>query len=346
MQSAAQQRCPRGARPCFGKVRPSLARLAPNSSRSTSIAVKAEPAHSNGNGTAIGDIEDLRHVTRDGLGLELLLARGGPEAEKRPPLLFVHGSYHGAWCWKYHFLPYFASSGFNAYAISLRGQGNSDPLADTLVAGTLDTHARDLADLIEMFPSPPIVIGHSFGGLILQKYLLGVKSESFRALSGAGFLCSVPPSGNKNMVGRFLLKDLILSIKVTYGFISKSFTTDLTACRELFFSQDLPEEDVRKYQDELSKCSNVRLMDLKDVNAQVPLPSPPLDHPPVFVLGTEDDVVVDVEAVRETALYFKTQPLVLRGVAHDCMLDTRWQVVARELEGWLAKLSVKGFSTV
>lgn len=28
---------------------------------------------------------------------------------KRPPLVFVHGSFHSAWCWAEHFLPFFAA---------------------------------------------------------------------------------------------------------------------------------------------------------------------------------------------------------------------------------------------
>lgn len=40
---------------------------------------------------------DLRHITVDGQGLELLLqtppGQEGPGT--KPPLLFVHGSYHG-----------------------------------------------------------------------------------------------------------------------------------------------------------------------------------------------------------------------------------------------------------
>ena len=33
---------------------------------------------------------------------------------------------HGAWCWDAHFLGYFASHGFDAYAVNLRGHGNSE----------------------------------------------------------------------------------------------------------------------------------------------------------------------------------------------------------------------------
>ena len=67
-----------------------------------------------------------------------------------------------------------------------------------MVAGTLDSHARDIEDLIAMFPTPPVVVAHSFGGLILMKYLLNMTdgtAAGLPKLSGAAFLCSVPPSG-------------------------------------------------------------------------------------------------------------------------------------------------------
>jgi pimeloyl-ACP methyl ester carboxylesterase len=41
------------------------------------------------------------------------------------PLLFVHGGWHGAWCWDDHFLDFFADAGYRAVAVSLRGHGTS-----------------------------------------------------------------------------------------------------------------------------------------------------------------------------------------------------------------------------
>jgi len=37
----------------------------------------------------------------------------------------------------------------------------------------------------------------------------------------------------------------------------------------------------------------------------------------------------------ETGKYFKVEPVILEGVAHDCMLDTRWLNVAGKLDSWL-----------
>lgn len=45
----------------------------------------------------------------------------------------------------------------------------------------------------------------------------------------------------------------------------------------------------------------MRLLDLRDMQKQVPLPPPPPGCPPVFVLGGADDRVLDVPAYEELA---------------------------------------------
>lgn len=42
------------------------------------------------------------------------------DISKAVPLLFVHGAWHGAWCWEEYFLPYFAEHGYRSVALSLR----------------------------------------------------------------------------------------------------------------------------------------------------------------------------------------------------------------------------------
>ena len=54
-----------------------------------------------------------------------VIARECAGESDAPPLLFVHGAGHGAWCWAEHFLDFFAEHGFDSYALSLRGHGRS-----------------------------------------------------------------------------------------------------------------------------------------------------------------------------------------------------------------------------
>lgn len=106
----------------------------------------------------------------------------------RTPLLFVHGMWHGAWCWAENFLPYFAQNGYNAYALSLRGHGQSDG-REKLRWTSLDDFVADVSQSVDQFEHPPVLIGHSMGGMILQKYL-----ETHQA-PAAILLASGPPRG-------------------------------------------------------------------------------------------------------------------------------------------------------
>jgi len=58
--------------------------------------------------------------------MQLEIITQEPPAKPHPtPILFVHGAWHGAWCWAEHFLPHFAERGYSAHALSLRGHGAS-----------------------------------------------------------------------------------------------------------------------------------------------------------------------------------------------------------------------------
>ena len=67
------------------------------------------------------------HQLPSGLNMEVIVQKStvkdkDPEEKKDPPLVFVHGSYHAAWCWAEHWLLFFSNSGFDCYALSLLGQ--------------------------------------------------------------------------------------------------------------------------------------------------------------------------------------------------------------------------------
>ncbi len=56
-------------------------------------------------------------------------------------------------------------------------------------------NAADLAHFVATLPAPPIIVGHSFGGLVLQKYLERMGAEGWPRPAGIAFLAAAPPSG-------------------------------------------------------------------------------------------------------------------------------------------------------
>ena len=115
----------------------------------------------------------------------------GSSTESHPvPLLFVPGTWHAAWCWDEHFLDFFADKGYRAVALSLRGHGASS-LSKPLKSCSIAAYVDDVHAVVSKLGSPPVLIGHSVGGFIVQKYL-----ESHDAPAGV-LLASTPPRGGR-----------------------------------------------------------------------------------------------------------------------------------------------------
>ncbi|XP_047322816.1 uncharacterized protein LOC124926607 isoform X2 [Impatiens glandulifera] len=171
----------------------------------------------------------LFHKLPSGLSMEVISQKGHnnnkAQKSKPPPLVFLHGSYHAAWCWAEHWLPYFSQKGHDCYALSFLGQGESDsPAAE--VSGSLQTHAADVADFIrEEITVPPLLLGHSFGALIVQYYISKIRSriadmENIHPdLAGAVLICSVPPSGNSGLVRRYIFTKPIAAFKIRWAHV-------------------------------------------------------------------------------------------------------------------------------
>jgi pimeloyl-ACP methyl ester carboxylesterase len=69
--------------------------------------------------------ETIEHIQPDNCAYPLeLLRHVSAHDENNTPVLFLHGIFVGAWCWQ-HFLPDFAEHGWDAWALSFRGHGNS-----------------------------------------------------------------------------------------------------------------------------------------------------------------------------------------------------------------------------
>ncbi|CAN0553095.1 unnamed protein product, partial [Ectocarpus sp. 12 AP-2014] len=80
-----------------------------------------------------------------------------------PPLVFIHGSYHAAWCWAEHWMPFLASKGYETYSISLRGtSGTLIPGAEVRVKVKISDHVHDIRSFAEtVLPRRrPVFVSH------------------------------------------------------------------------------------------------------------------------------------------------------------------------------------------
>ncbi|QLL05732.1 alpha/beta hydrolase [Mycobacterium vicinigordonae] len=251
----------------------------------------------------------------------------GSSSESHPaPLLFVHGSWHAAWCWDENFLDYFADKGYRAVALSLRNHGNSYK-KNPRTCSVADW-VSDVAAVAETLPDRPVLVGHSMGGLVVQKYL-----ESHAAPAGV-LLASMPVSGATRALFRIMGHHPIRSAAATLTGKSRRALSTPKAARQSFYSARTPEEDIVRYAALLDEeYFGRQTIDLTILS----LPRPSRVTSPLLVLGAECDGSFSPDEIRKTARAYGTKAEFFPDMGHNMMLEPGWQTVAQRIDGWLTE---------
>jgi len=61
---------------------------------------------------------------------------------------------------------------------------------------------------------------------------------------------------------------------------------------------------------------------------------------PLLVIGAEKDAVISQKAVRDTAKAYGASAEMFPGTAHDVMLESGWEAVAKRILEWLKERGV------
>ena len=245
------------------------------------------------------------------------------------PLLFIHGTLHTAACWDAHFLDYFAGHGYAAHALNLRGHGNSEGREKLRWARIAD-FVEDVANTVRRLPSPPILIGHSMGGFIIQHYL-----EDHDA-PAAVLLSSASPTGLLPTAIRTARRQPWMFAKINLTLSLRPMLASPQLLGEAFFSKDLPEELLVKYWKQTQDDSFMAFLDMVALD----LPKPKKVTTPVLVLGAARDNMIGPREIEATARAYNTQAEIIPDVAHNSMLEQGWQSVAERILVWLNEREV------
>ncbi|MFO1415622.1 MAG: alpha/beta hydrolase [Burkholderiales bacterium] len=247
-------------------------------------------------------------------------------ATRKPPLLFVHGGYCDAWCWEPHFLPWFASKGWPAYALSVRGHGTSGG-ADTLFIAGLDDYVADVEHVAGMLDAPPILIGHSMGASICERMM------ATRPVRGAALIAPVPPAGLLPVAARLAAMNPAYLSHMAVLDPTRMTADVLAVLRPFYFSDGVDHAILREAMKHLTSESPRVLFDLAlRLHWALPHGSPS----PVMVLGAHDDRIAIPEDVEATAAHHRVPATILPGMGHMLMLEPEWEEAAEAIAAWLA----------
>jgi len=244
---------------------------------------------------------------------------------RHPPVLFVHGSYCGAWVWREHFLPYFAERGVGSTAFSFRGHGHSEGRRSLHLLGVED-YVADLAQVAGTLEAPPLVVAHSLGAKVVQRY------AERHPVAGVVFLAPVSPRGALGSAISLATGAPLLWMQLLCAQTLGIDAVDPVLLGRSLFSADLEpaarERYARRFQPESSRVA-------LEMGLQGAWPSLTRPITPSLVIGGDQDLLIPLLELETTAATFQADLQVIPGANHLLMLDTCWKVVADRVLAWV-----------
>ena len=257
----------------------------------------------------------------------------------RPPLMLVHGAWLSARSWE-NFADYFRDRGFTVSAPEWpRKHGDVEQLREA----TEELEGLGLTEIVDHYGSqiksleePPVLIGHSFGGLIVELLL-------DRGLGRAGVAMSPAPPKGILVLPFSSLKAAAPALahpskrhgvvpltleEFTYGFVNTFSPEDASAAYERYA---VPETGQIFYE---AGFANFHLHPPTEVHFKNG------DRAPLLIVGAERDHTVPASlSHKQFEKYAKsdarTDYIELPGRPHLMMVGEGWEDVAARIESWL-----------
>jgi alpha-beta hydrolase superfamily lysophospholipase len=261
---------------------------------------------------------------------------------RRIPLLLIHGAWLTARSWE-NYVDFFAARGYDVSTPEWpRKDGDVEQLregADELAGLGLTEIVDHHASLIGALEQPPVLVGHSFGGLIVELLL-------DRGLGRAGVALSpAPPKGIlvlpfsslkaaspalAHPSRRHGVVPLTLE-EFTYGFVNTFSPEDAKAAYERYA---VPETGQIFYE---AGFANFHLHPPTEVHFKSG------DRAPLLIVGAEKDHTVPASVSAAQYRKYERSPartdyLEFEGRPHLFMVGEGWEAVAEAVNGWLHRV--------
>ncbi|MBK7355110.1 alpha/beta fold hydrolase [Propionivibrio sp.] len=264
------------------------------------------------------------------------LDRLASEEKGYPPLVFVHGGYTHSACWDVNFLPYFQALGFNCYAVDLSGHGKSAG-RDKLNSFGLDHYADDVGHLVAGLDADPVLIGHSMGAVVVQRYLEKAPAKA------VVMMAPVPPTGLAASGMQLALRQPEFVAEAERAVRGEYTANTVRVMREVYFSPDATMEHFAQFQPMVQDESMLVLTEMMTLAMRLPRRRPRI---PALVIGGQLDMLFAANRLHFTATGWNADTCVIPRAGHMLMIDPQWVSVAEKIHAWLGvKLGLPGHGT-
>ncbi|MEL6191214.1 MAG: alpha/beta fold hydrolase, partial [Bacteroidota bacterium] len=222
---------------------------------------------------------------------------------------------------------FFRQQGYECHSLNL--EGHEVPGSKKSINHIpLSEYVRNVEEAVAELEQPPILVGHSMGGLIVQKYL--EKASCAKAI----LLAPIPHKGSWGASLRFTyhhpsgLLDL-MRLNLYAAFYKNA--------KALMYSEDMDAELLESYKEKMCAESfkaylqtlfpGIKMRNQKEI--------------PMLVIGAEDDDIFTVKEIEETGRFYEAETIIFENMAHNLMLEKGQEEVAAYMLKWLEKSLVK-----
>ncbi len=186
-------------------------------------------------------------------------------------ILLVNGAWHGPWCWD-GVAERLRRRGHQVQAVRLRGLDRPP----SRIWHRVHHYVQDVGAAAARFAEPPVLAGHSLGGLVVQRYLEGAPAH------GMVLLAPFPRRGTLRAVARLAARHPAVLANATLALRLRPLVASRALVRELFFTETTPQELVDEVWGRLQDESYLAFLDTMVVWAR-----PRRVRVPVLVLGRD-----------------------------------------------------------
>jgi non-heme chloroperoxidase len=250
----------------------------------------------------------------------------------KPPVIMIHGGFCGPWAWD-DFATRFRTAGYDVATPCLRHHDGGKP-PQALATTSLSDYAADLEKQIAAMKTPPILVGHSLGGLLAQ--MLAARSDVAAAvLLAPSAPWGVPPStlfeigAAQGLMLRAGFWRMILEPVFDIA-VAHSLDRFPKARRREIFEKFVPESgrvafEILHWGLDMTKTSEV---DARKVNC------------PLLFLTGDNDRISPPGTVRRTAALYKdcARFEIMPDMSHWLIGEPGWERVCDRSLAWLGSL--------
>jgi pimeloyl-ACP methyl ester carboxylesterase len=261
-----------------------------------------------------------------------------------PSILFIHGAWVTSRCWD-PFVTYFKGRGYDCLAptwphkdlpIETLRKNPPAALAGLGVSEIVDHYAQ----IIRALPSPPILIGHSFGGLFVQMLL-------DRGLGQAGV--AISPAPPRGVLPYFYFSSFRANAPILFNPLNAKRIVYSTVDNFAYaFIHTLPRaEQERIYAEhvvpETGRIFFQAALAPFDPNQPTRVNFQNTTRAPLLITTGVEDIIVPVGMVRTNYRKYRNTAAItdyreFDGRTHWIIAQEGWQEVASYIEGWLEKM--------